>query len=518
MSSRLHSIKALSTLVFVVTSVVTFGAVSATALVGADVSIQAAASPNPFEVGEQLTITLDVSNEGTGNAVGVTVTDVLAGSLQLDDATPTVGSCSGTTTVVCTLGTMTPGQSATITLQLTPTTAGPLVNVATAAALLDTDPTDNVAAIPIEVVGGGGPPGLTADLGVSVGVAPDPGAVGVPLTYSITVANAGPDGAADVTLVDTLPAGVTPGPVSASQGSCSGTQVVTCALGTIPSASSATVTIGIVPVVQGPVTNAALVTSTTLDLDPLDNQALTTTMVGAAGVGTADLAVAIGVSPDPGTVGVPLTYTISVANAGPDPAESVTLLNTIPAGVTVGPVTPSQGSCSGTAVITCALGTVTSTTDAIVTIGVTPTAEGNHTKSALVASSTPDPNPVNNQAFRNTMVTAAGTGNGSCTITGTSGDDVLRGTPGKDVLCGLGGADRMFGLGGRDVARGGQGDDVLNGAGGNDRLVGGAGDDTMRGSGGRDVLRGGAGRDRFSGGSGRDRCAVRPRELERGCE
>lgn len=511
--------KALSTLLLVVTSVLTFAVAPASALLGADVSIDASASPNPVEVGEELILTLDVSNEGAGNAQGVTVTDVLAGSLQLEDAATNLGSCSGTTTVVCTLGTMTPGQSATITLHLTPTTAGPLVNVATAVALLDTDPTDNVAATPIDVIeGGGGLPGLTADLGLSVGVAPDPGAVGSPLTYLITVANAGPDAAADVTLVDTLPAAVTPGPVSASQGSCSGTQIVTCALGTVPSGSSATVTIGIVPAVEGQVTNVALVTSTTLDLDPLDNQALSTTMIGAAGVGTADVAVSIGVTPDPGTVDVPLTYTILVANAGPDPAQGVTLLNTLPAGVTLGPVTSSQGSCSGATVITCALGTVASTADATVTIGVVPTAEGTLTTSALVASSTPDPNPLNNQAFRNTNVTGGRTGPGPCTITGTSGVDVLRGTPGKDVLCGLGGADRLLGLGGGDVARGGQGNDVLNGAAGNDRLVGGAGNDTMRGSGGRDVLRGGSDRDRFSGGRGRDRCAVRPRERASGCE
>lgn len=390
MRSRLHSVRALTILLFVVTSVLTFGAVPATALVGADVSIDASASPNPVEVGEELTLTLDVSNDGTGDALGVTVTDVLAGSLQLDDAIPTVGSCSGTTTVVCALGTMTPGQSATITLHLTPPMAGQLVNIATVAALLDTDPTDNAAATTIDVVDGGdGPPGITADLGLSVGVAPDPGAVGLPLTYSITVANAGPAAATDVTLVDTLPAAVTPGPVTASQGSCSGTLIVTCSLGTLPSGSSATVTIGIVPAVEGAVTNSALVTSTTLDLDPLDNQALRTTTIGAAGIGMADVAVSIGVSPDPGTIDVPLTYTISVTDA----AEGVTLLNTLPAGVTLGPVSSSQGSCSGTTVITCALGTIASAADATVTIGVVPSAEGTLTRSALVASSTPDPNP-----------------------------------------------------------------------------------------------------------------------------
>ena len=50
-----------------------------------------------------------------------------------------------------------------------------------------------------------------------------------------------------------------------------------------------------------------------------------------------------------------------------------------------------------------------------------------------------------------------------CTITGTSGPDILFGTPGRDVICGLGGNDRIDGLGGNDVLIGGPGADQLNG-------------------------------------------------------
>ncbi len=57
-----------------------------------------------------------------------------------------------------------------------------------------------------------------------------------------------------------------------------------------------------------------------------------------------------------------------------------------------------------------------------------------------------------------------------CTITGTSGDDVLTGTSGDDVICGRGG------------------DDVLKGKGGDDILIGGPGEDALIGGGGRDIL------------------------------
>lgn len=99
---------------------------------------------------------------------------------------------------------------------------------------------------------------------------------------------------------------------------------------------------------------------------------------------------------------------------------------------------------------------------------------------------------------------AAPTSSRGCTITGTSGADVLHGTNGDDVICGLGGDDVIYGRGGDDVIYGGRGDDRISGGDGNDliygeggadRLVGGRGADRMLGGGGTDVLVGGKGRD-----------------------
>ncbi|QSR27184.1 hypothetical protein CFH99_16310 [Nocardioides aromaticivorans] len=91
-----------------------------------------------------------------------------------------------------------------------------------------------------------------------------------------------------------------------------------------------------------------------------------------------------------------------------------------------------------------------------------------------------------------------------CTISGTSGNDVLVGTPRADVICGLGGNDRISGRGGNDVLRGGPGNDVLDGGDGADRLYGGTGADRMSGGAGNDWLRGRAGNDTGSGGPGDD--------------
>jgi Tol biopolymer transport system component len=66
----------------------------------------------------------------------------------------------------------------------------------------------------------------------------------------------------------------------------------------------------------------------------------------------------------------------------------------------------------------------------------------------------------------------------ACTITGTSGDDVLKGSAGSDVICGGDGNDTLVGRGSRDVLEGGSGDDTLAGRAGSDVLAGGSGNDT----------------------------------------
>ena len=93
----------------------------------------------------------------------------------------------------------------------------------------------------------------------------------------------------------------------------------------------------------------------------------------------------------------------------------------------------------------------------------------------------------------------------TCTIEGTSGDDVLTGTPGADVICGLGGNDEIRGAGGDDEIRGGAGDDTIGGGSDQDLLYGGAGTDTIYGGTENDTLRGNTGEDKLVGGEGNDK-------------
>ena len=94
--------------------------------------------------------------------------------------------------------------------------------------------------------------------------------------------------------------------------------------------------------------------------------------------------------------------------------------------------------------------------------------------------------PIQQLSLRNAylwpapVVTADVSATGAtCTVLGTSGDDILTGTSGADVICGLEGNDTIDGGAGPDTLDGGSGDDLLLGGAGGDYLVGGTGIDTV---------------------------------------
>lgn len=94
----------------------------------------------------------------------------------------------------------------------------------------------------------------------------------------------------------------------------------------------------------------------------------------------------------------PLTYAVIVTNTGTSSATGVVLNDTLAAGLTFGSATPSQGTCSGTAPISCSLGTLASGASATVTVVGTPTASGGYPNTASVTSGVPDYQLGNNSA------------------------------------------------------------------------------------------------------------------------
>ena len=242
----------------------------------------------------------------------------------------------------------------------------------------------------------------------------------------------------------------------------------------------------------------------------------------AAPAGTADLAISKSDSPDPVTVGTPLTYTIGVQNLGPDVATGVTVTDQLAKGVDFVSVTTTAGTCTHKGkTATCRLGQVG--TPAInysaltVTLTVIPRKTGLLSNTATVKGEQKDPVASNNKATATTTVIGpAATCRGvAASMTGTAGDDLIVGTPGRDVIATFAGDDTIASLGGRDLVCAGSGADYVGAGAAADRIFGGAGTDRLLGRGGPDLLRGGAdddvikgnrGADRLRGGPGNDRC------------
>jgi uncharacterized protein (TIGR03437 family) len=124
--------------------------------------------------------------------------------------------------------------------------------------------------------------GEDADLSVAQTASRNPVMVGNSLTYTLSVTNRGPSAATNVTLTDTLPAGVTFVSATPSAGSCAqGGGTVTCQLGALAANAAASVALVVTPNATGSVTNRAGVSGGEPDSQPGNNQSALETAVSA---------------------------------------------------------------------------------------------------------------------------------------------------------------------------------------------------------------------------------------------
>ena len=125
-------------------------------------------------------------------------------------------------------------------------------------------------------------------------------AAGDDLTYTITVANAGPAVAMGVHLNDQLPEGAQFVSASPSLGACSPSSAdVVCELGDLASGATATVTVVVKSANAGTAVNTAYVTSRMLDPNTGDNQASATTEVQPASGGGSEPSPVVPLPPRP---------------------------------------------------------------------------------------------------------------------------------------------------------------------------------------------------------------------------
>jgi uncharacterized repeat protein (TIGR01451 family) len=117
-----------------------------------------------------------------------------------------------------------------------------------------------------------------------------------------------------------------------------------------------------------------------------------------------DLAVTKVGSPNPVEVGNNITWTIVVTNNGPDTATGVTISDPMPAGNTFVSATPSQGSCTGGAILQCSLGTIAAGASVTITLVTTPSAVGTVTNTVTVVGNEAETNTANNTATASVVV------------------------------------------------------------------------------------------------------------------
>src|SRR5207302_310716 len=221
-----------------------------TAAASADVSmVKTLTTAGPFTAGQSISYTLVVANAGPSTATNIQVTDTPT-NLTITTVT---GAC---TALPCTIATLASGSNVTINVTATIIAAGSFDNSATATAT-QPDPnngnnTDNT--------GNGGAAGVASvDVGIVKTAGSLPPVVAEPFDYSLVITNHGPITATGVVVTDPLPANFAFVSATSTQGSCSGTTIVTCNIGMMLNGASVTITIRGTPGVAGPMTNTATV-------------------------------------------------------------------------------------------------------------------------------------------------------------------------------------------------------------------------------------------------------------------
>lgn len=251
-----------------------------------------------------------------------------------------------------------------------------------------------------------------ADLNLLKSASAEAVSLGSQYTYTFVVQNTGPDSAAGLTVTDTLPAGISYVGFDPSTGwictKPSGSVLCTYGDhgGSLGSGGSSQVTITVAaPNIIGTGNNQAVLSATTADPNLANN---TSNIVTTNFTQPADLALVMTPSGNAVGVGQPFSYRIHVTNIGPNQAQSIKLVDTIPAQLVINAVngTPDWSCGISSQVITCTLsGLEVGASPSDIQIDVT--APSNATileNTALVNSQTGDPDLANNTAHAFTQV------------------------------------------------------------------------------------------------------------------
>ena len=269
---------------------------------------------DPVNPGSTMTYTLQVHNGGPSTAWDVVVTDTLPITVESVSAPSGWDPCDiAGQTITCTVASLARYSWPHIIITGTaPTTEGWITNTAWVTARASSvyttshiSDTESTLITPL------------ADLVIVKTVSPDPVDPGEVLTFIITVTNNGPSQAVNLEVVDTLQSGLVAYAIGGNW-SCinASASVVSCTLGSLGSGAFESFQITTTAPLSGFVGNQAVVASDTTDPDTDNNDVITYATVRPV----ADLFIIKDDVLDPVNAAAPLTYTLTITNAGPVPA------------------------------------------------------------------------------------------------------------------------------------------------------------------------------------------------------
>ncbi|MCL2559006.1 MAG: DUF11 domain-containing protein [Turicibacter sp.] len=359
----------------------------------ATINITKTASPNPVNVGNDLTYTVYVQNEGPSYAQHVVVKDVVPTAVT-NPVFSTDGISWSPWTGAYTIDSLPSGGARTLLIRGTVSSSDD--EVLTNSASVTSDITPETRATTDTRVRN------QADLGIVKWTTTNSVVVGDTLAFTLTVTNNGPSPATDVLVTDPVPSGLADVTYSLDQldwQPWDGSYL----LGTLNNGDVAVVYLrGVVKAAAAnQLINTAVVTSSTDDPNLNNNSNSFEVNVQQS----ADLAITKIADKATLASGDTVTYTLAVTNNGPSDVATATLADEIPIGLTAVEfstngtdwqpwVSPYQitALASGETTSIQIRGTVTS--DAINFIS----------NLATISSSIPDPNPTNNTAVNTVPV------------------------------------------------------------------------------------------------------------------
>lgn len=381
------------------------------ALAAADPQVAAFTdAPDPVPAGGTVTYTARIDNAGADPSLNTVLTVPIPAGATFVSTSPPAANCVYTApNVVCTLGTIAPLGADIRNVDIVVRANGPgptsVSLTATVGATEDINPGNNSQTETTTVITG-------ADLALTKVDTPDPVAGGSNVTYTLTVANAGPNASAGIRIVDNLPPASVYVSSSGAGWTCGNAgQVVTC---TRPGPHAVGASIPPVTIVarvtasSGSITNSATVAPFVVGGVPLVADPVTTNNTA-----TADTAVVPGAdvsitktlaSANPATAGTNVTFTLLPRNVGPAAAANAVVTDVLPANWVYVSATGANWSCGAVGqTVTCTRASLpTGATDNITLVATAPTEAQTpvngqlFTNTGTIASSTPDPVSTNN--------------------------------------------------------------------------------------------------------------------------